>query len=137
MESRGCCRKGGGGYAHGSRNPGHACATRWCVAAFRAGCSGVPLLLLCAPATSDAAAAAAVTSCAAVWAPAIEVPVAMPICATTGTLQIPTEDKMAIVKRRLGSLPPSVFSTLDKNGDGYLTPDELREGFEVGINRRV
>ena len=38
---------------------------------------------------------------------------------------------VAIVKRRLGSLPPSVFSTLDKNGDGYLTPDEMREGFEV------
>ena len=38
---------------------------------------------------------------------------------------------MALVRRKLAELPPSAFAALDKNGDGFLTPDELKEGFEV------
>ena len=37
---------------------------------------------------------------------------------------------MALVKKKLASLPPTVFSALDKNGDGFLSPSELRDGFE-------
>ena len=70
---------------------------------------------------------------AAVWAEAVEIPVATQICSKTGQLQLCTEDKMALVRRKLAELPPSAFAALDKNGDGFLTPDELLEIINLRI----
>lgn len=50
-------------------------------------------------------------------------------CAMPMELEQP-EEKIELVKRKLAKLPPSIFYELDANGDGYLTEDEIRYGFE-------
>lgn len=67
----------------------------------------------------------------AIWAQATAVPVALPICPDTGALQISQADKIAMVKQKLSQLPPQIFSALDSNGDGYLSKEQLRAGFEA------
>ena len=36
-----------------------------------------------------------------------------------------------MVKQKLSQLPPQIFSALDSNGDGYLSKEQLRAGFEA------
>lgn len=67
----------------------------------------------------------------AVWASAVDVPMAVGIDMSTGELQMTDADKMALLRTKLASVPPEAFATLDTNRDGFLDAEELRRGFEV------
>jgi hypothetical protein len=67
----------------------------------------------------------------AIWASAVDVPMAVAIDASTGELKLTDADKIALLKTKLASVPPEAFATLDTNRDGFLDAEELRRGFEA------